>query len=105
MNSEEEIAVSYINSVRRANCQLLMQLLNDYWTNATFGHKGLDKEKVAELTKTIRNHAFNMLKVCEKQMYNSDWQQQNPKRRSRDIHHHAEESAKKKQKKRRNCLH
>ena len=71
--------------MRRANCQILMCLMNDYWAGAAFGNKILDEKKVAELSSTIKDHAFNMLKVCEKQIDKSGWQQKKTKRRSQEV--------------------
>ena len=61
---ERDTTISYINLLKRENCQKLMLLLNQYWSSAAFENGKLDNQKIAEVTKGIREHSTTILIWC-----------------------------------------
>ena len=62
--ADRETIISYINLLKRNNCQKLILLLNHYWASAAFEDSDLDCRKIAELNNAIRNHSSTILKIC-----------------------------------------
>ena len=80
MTTKRDIAISYINSLRHANCQALILLMNTYWANAAFDNESLDRRKVVELSRKIKDNATSILKVCHDLAMCVSWEDVNLKR-------------------------
>jgi hypothetical protein len=65
--ADRDTIISYINLLKRDNCQKLIHLLNHHWASAAFQDGDLDCRKIAELNNTIRNHSSTILKICPTQ--------------------------------------
>ena len=63
MSSKRDIAISYINSLRHANCQALVMLMNTYWSKAAFNNDSLDCKNIVHLSRQIKDNATSILKV------------------------------------------
>ena len=62
---ERQIAIAYIDILRRSNCNNLMLLLNSYWAQSAFQFGPLDYPKILEATKKIKTNASSILRICE----------------------------------------
>ena len=78
---EKQIALSYIDILRRSNCNSLMLLLNSYWAHSAFELGPLDRPKVLESTERIKTNAMSILNVCHAQPRDM-LQHHGPKKRS-----------------------
>ena len=62
---DRDIILSYLYSLQRANCEILMTLLNKTWKNAVFLNKPLDEKNVLEQIRFIKKNGIEMLKISQ----------------------------------------
>ncbi len=65
--ADRDVIISYINLLKRENCQKLMLLLNNYWASAAFENVALDCRRIADRNKIIREYASAILSICPSQ--------------------------------------
>ena len=53
-----------ISLLRHENCQMLMLLLNKYWSRAALQNAALDFRQFLEMCKIIQKHASTILRIC-----------------------------------------
>ena len=77
---EKQIAIIYIDILRRSNCNSLMLVLNSYWAHSAFELGPLDYPKVLDCTERIRTNAESILKICQAQPRDLSRHRQDQKR-------------------------
>ena len=50
---ERETALSYIDQIKRSNCIILSNILNNYWSSAAFDQNCLDHCEILNLVKKL----------------------------------------------------
>ena len=65
--ADRDVIISYINLLKRENCQKLMLLLNNYWASAAFENVALDNRRIGAMSKIIREHASAIINICPDQ--------------------------------------
>ena len=70
---DKETVLFHIDSLKRSNCRLLSEILNNYWSSAAFDHSALDYQKIQFLLKKIKANGLTMQKICQNQPNYTSW--------------------------------
>ena len=68
--NENRNLVTYIDLLRRSNCNNLMLLLNNHWAHSAYDIGPLDYSQILESLKRIKENANSILRVCRAQPLN-----------------------------------
>ena len=79
--ANKDVVAYYIDLFKRANCELLMDLLNNYWTKAAFQQSGLDRKKVVHLIKKVKKNALTIQRLCRSNPNYIPWDEVRTKKR------------------------
>ena len=68
--NENRNLVTYIDLLRRSNCNNLMLLLNNHWAHSAYDIGPLNYSQILESLKRIKENANSILRVCRAQPLN-----------------------------------
>ena len=70
---ENEVALYYIDQIKRSNCIILSTILNNYWSSAAFDENCLDHQAILNLITKIKHNGLAMQKICQNQPSFTPW--------------------------------
>ena len=70
---DRETVLFHIDCLKRVNCQILSQVLNNYWSVAAFEKSSLDHQVIHHLIKKVRKNGTTIQKICQNQPNYTPW--------------------------------
>ena len=71
----------YVDALKRDNCRILMDILNNYWSAAAFDRHGLDYEKIQYLIRRVKTNGLALQTMCQNQPNYIPWTKISSKKR------------------------
>ena len=70
---DKEAVLFHVDSLKRANCQILSKILNNYWSAAAFDRTSLDHQTIHHLIKKVKTNGLIIQTICQNQPSYTPW--------------------------------